>query len=321
MPGWIAPVVGTAGFDQCRRLSWKIFFLGPVPESRLSDRNNHGASVVPSTEGGGATRGELRLRVLRSLPQTHQRYLFEEIEKLCHSYLQNRRVPASEISPKELVSEIWRKLLGTISQDNDETVTPGIPTSWSVNAKAPERDGRVEWLIEQIGGSDALGHRHEDILRQRYGRSLPGRGRPMVQLGNEDEDFGTEPDPGQRGMLEEVDTRRVWHGLLVTADLQFQRDDDVSMLLQLLADVPDILESSTGGQWPVKKIVTLLNDRFPLPIWNGDRVDNAKRRLVNWINRLMRRNGLDATDLEALFARVAREKEGTEVAERDYDPT
>ena len=69
----------------------------------------------------GTTRGELRLRVLRSLPQTHQRYLFEEIERLCRSYLQNRRVPASEISPKELVSEIWRKLLGT-NADNDERV-------------------------------------------------------------------------------------------------------------------------------------------------------------------------------------------------------
>ena len=245
----------------------EIFFSGPVPESRLSGRNNHGASVLPSTEGGGVgtTRGELRLRVLGSLPQTHQRYLFEEIEKLCRSYLENRRVPASEMSPKELVSEIWRKLLGTKSLDNDETITPGIPTNWSVNANVPERDGRVVWLINEIGGSDAIAHRHEDILRQRYGRSLPGRGRRMVQPGNEDEDFGTEPDP-QPGMLQELDARRVWRGLLVTADLQFERHDDVSMLLRLLADVPDILEGSTGGQWPVRKIVTLLNDRFPPPM-------------------------------------------------------
>ena len=54
-------------------------------------------------------------------------------------------------------------------------------------------------------------------------------------------------------MLQELDARRVWRGLLVTADLQFERHDDVSMLLRLLADVPDILEGSTGGQWPVKK--------------------------------------------------------------------
>ena len=166
---------------------------------------------------------------------------------------------------KGAVSEVWVKLLGTVTLDNDEAegLTPGIPADWSVNANAPERDGRVVWLIKEIGGSDAIGHRHEDILRQRYGRSLPGRGRPMVQPGNEDEDFGTEPDPGQPSMLQEVDARRVWRGLLVTADLQFERHDDISMLLRVLADVPDILEGSTGGQWPVKKIVTLLNQRFP----------------------------------------------------------
>jgi hypothetical protein len=147
------------------------------------------------------------------------------------------------MTPKELVSEVWVKLLGTVSLGNDEAegLTPGFPANWSVNANTPGRDGRVVWLIKEIGGSDAIGHRHEDILRQRYGRSLPGRGRPMVQPGNEDDDFGTEPDPSQRGMLEEVDARRVWRGLLVTADLQFERHDDVSMLLRLLADVPDIL--------------------------------------------------------------------------------
>ena len=223
------------------------------------------------------------------------------------------------MTPKELVSEVWVKLLGTVTLD-EEGLTPGIPANWSVNADAPERDGRVVWLIKEIGGSDAIGHRHEDILRQRYGRSLPGRGRPMVQPGNEDEDFGTEPDPGQPGMFQELDARRVWRGLLVTADLQFERHDDISMLLRVLADVPDILEGSTGGQWPVKKIVTLLNERFPPPTWNSDRVDNAKRRLLTWINRLMRKNGLDATDLEALFARVAREREGTDAVETGLRP-
>ena len=33
---------------------------------------------------------------------------------------------------------------------------------------------------------------------------------------------------------------------------------------------------------------------------------------MNWIGRLMRDNGLDATDLEGLFARVARQKEASE---------
>ena len=173
--------------------------------------------------------------------------------------------------------------------------------------------------IKEIGGSDAISHRHEDILRQRL-RTIASGTRPSnrFSLGTEDEDFGTEPDPGQPGMFQELDARRVWRGLLVTADLQFERHDDISMLLRVLADVPDILEGSTGGQWPVKKIVTLLNERFPPPTWNSDRVDNAKRRLLTWINRLMRKNGLDATDLEALFARVAREREGTDAAVRDY---
>jgi ribosomal 50S subunit-associated protein YjgA (DUF615 family) len=70
----------------------------------------------------------------------------------------------------------------------------------------------------------------------------------------------------------------------------------------------------------VKKIVTLLNERFPPPTWTSDRVDNAKRRLLTWINRLMRKNGLDATDLEALFARVAREREGTDAVETGLRP-
>jgi hypothetical protein len=29
---------------------------------------------------------------------------------------------------------------------------------------------------------------------------------------------------------------------------------------------------------------------------------------LNWVQRLMRQNGLDATDLEAVFARVARQE-------------
>ena len=52
-----------------------------------------------------------------------------------------------------------------------------------------------------------------------------------------------------------------------------------------------------------------LNNRFPPRTWTGDRVDNAKRRLLKWIKRLMRKNGLDEVDLETLFARVAGEQE------------
>lgn len=225
-------------------------------------------------------------------------------------YLRNRRVPASEVTPEELVSEIRQKLLGTVSL-NDAPESPPVPSAeWSIDLRAPERDGRVVWLIEQIGGLDALSHRHEDILRQRFGRSSPERGRRIVQPGIEDgpSDIGSsEPEEG-RGLIE-TDAQRVWRGLLITAGLEFQPADDVRMLLRVMADDPDILDSSSGEQWPIKMMVGLLNLRFSPPPWTDRRVDNAKRRLVNWIGRLMRKNALDAVDLEAVFARVARQDE------------
>ena len=52
--------------------------------------------------------------------------------------------------------------------------------------------------------------------------------------------------------------------------------------------------------------MTVLNADFSPPRWADDRVENARKRLLNWLQRLMRQNGLDATDLEAVFARVAR---------------
>jgi hypothetical protein len=256
------------------------------------------------------SRAELRLRVLWSLPQGHQRYLFAKIDILCRNYLRSKRVPTSGVTPDELRSEICQKLLGTVSLGNDEASGTN-PADWSINLQDPEHDGRVVWLIEEIGGSEAIAHRYEDILRQRFGRSLPGRGRPTVQPGAEDE-FENMSEPGECRPLEEADARRVWRGLLVTADWQFQRDDDVSMLLRLMADDPDLLEE--GGRWPIREMVALLNERFPPPLWNADRVENAKKRLINWIVRLKRRNGFDATDLEGLFARVARQQEGGERA-------
>jgi hypothetical protein len=58
----------------------------------------------------------------------------------------------------------------------------------------------------------------------------------------------------------------------------------------------------------VGRLVTVLNAEFSPPPWSDDRVENAKKRLLSWVQRLMRQNGLDATDLEAVFARVARQQ-------------
>jgi hypothetical protein len=280
-----------------------------VPESQTSNRNSDSAAISPSSAdaGGGLARGQLRLQVLWSLPEGHQRYLFEEIHKMCRIHLRRQRIPPSEMSPKELVSEIWQKLLATVSLLDGEAVASSLvnPSKWSIDPRAPERDGRVVWLVEEIGGSEGLVHRCEDILRQRFGRSLPEGGRRIVQLGGEDE---IDPGPGAHKPLEEIDARHVWRGLLATAALAFPQDDDVSKLLRLMAEYPDILGDSSTGRWPVALMVRLLNSWFPPPTWRDDRVDNAKRRLMSWISRLMRQNRLDETDLEALFARVARQQ-------------
>ena len=282
-----------------------------MPESRFSSRNTHGASVSPSSVasgGGGAARAELRLRVLLSLPATHQRYLFEKVRVLCSSYLRKEGVPLSELTPRELLSEVWLKLLGTVSLDETEEFTGAAAPEWTVDPQAPERDGRVVWLVQEIGGAGAIAHRHEDIRRERFGRAKPEVGRPIVQPGVEDETAELGSDPNQAITLQEKDADRAWRGLLATANNQFQQHDDVSMLLRLMNDVRDILEDSSS-QWPVNRIVALLNQQFPPPTWTDRRVDNAKKRLLKWISRLMQKNGLDATDLEALFAGVARRED------------
>jgi hypothetical protein len=212
----------------------------------------------------------------------------------------------TDLSPEELVSEIFQKLLGAVSLDERGDDVAAASAEWSVAPDAPECDGRVIWLIGEIGGSDAIAHRCEDIQRQRYGRSDPTRGgRRIVQIEGQIDDIGWEPD--QPRMLQQLDAPHIWYGLLITVDQQFHQHDDISMVLHLLNDVRDIFDD-TSSQWPVKRMMALLNERFPPPNWTEDRVDNAKRRLIKWIKGLMQKNGLDVTDLEDLFARVARQR-------------
>jgi hypothetical protein len=259
----------------------------------------------------GQARAELRLRLLRSLPERHQRYLFEEIRKVCRDFLRNRGVPSSELTAEELLSEIWQKLLGAVSVGAGETIDlcSGDLTRVSIDPDVPERDGRVVWLIEEIGGAMAIAHRREDILRARFGRSYAGSGRPLVQPEGDSVFADLASDADAADALQAADGRRVWRGMLAMIALEFEAGDDLSMLLQLLSEQPTLFQDSPGGQWPIMDIVNQLNKRFPLPAWTSDRVDNAKRRLMNWIRRLKRKKGLDDVDLEALFARVAREQE------------
>jgi hypothetical protein len=289
------------GFPQANK------FSGCRAGMLSSGRNTHGGSVPPrSADGGGSA--ELRLAVLWSLPMRHQTYVFEEVRKVCSGYLRRNRISAGEVTPLELVSEVWKKLLGSVSLETDRL--PVVrPYEWSTDPNAPERDRRVIWLIAEIGGSEAIGHRYEDIQRERHG-SKPGLGRPYQQPDDEDELEETGLGPDEPGELQKTDGRRIWRGLLATAAVDFRPDDDVSSSLRLMADDPSILDDSSGGQWPVALIVARLNDQPSSRLWSEDRVDNAKRRLVNWIKRLRERNRLDGTDLEGLFARVARRLDG-----------
>lgn len=225
---------------------------------------------------------------------------------MCRHFLQRQGVAQAEITAEELLSEIWLKLLGNLSVDAS-TPLIGDPEQWSGDPN-PECDERVKWLFNQIGGSEAIRHRREDILRQRHGRAATGIGRPMVQPRDDGETPDIPWEPDEPSPLDEADYLQVWRGLVATANLEFRPADDVSMLLRMLSENPDTLQTTSGGRWPVSEMIILLNIQFSPPLWTDDRVDNAKRRLLNWIKRLKRDNGLDATDLEALFARVARQQ-------------
>jgi hypothetical protein len=273
-----------------------------VPESRISHRIGSERSA-PAPESG-----TFALRVLGTLPQAHQRFVFDEICGLCRHYLRSKPEDASEVSSEELVSEVWAKLIGSITMpdpnDTAERSNFPDPSDWSIDPHVPENDGRVIWLIREVGGLRALAHRCEDIRRRRWGRATSGVGRPLVQP-TELRDIETDPDEGGLGPGDAVN---IWRGVLITAERTFPPDDDVCKLLRMLAKVPGALDGSHGSRWPVGRLVTILNAECSPPPWSDDRVDNAKKRLLNWVQRLMRQNGFDAIDLEAVFARVARQR-------------
>jgi hypothetical protein len=247
--------------------------------------------------------------VLGTLPQAHQRYVFDEVRGLCRRYLHSKPEDASEISSEELVSEVWAKLIGSITMPGPDEAAERSnfpdPSDWTIDPYIPANDGRVVWLIREVGGPLALAHRCEDIRRRRWGRVTSGVGRPLVQPTTELPAIETDPDEGGLGPADAIN---IWRGVLITAQRTFPPDDDICKLLRMLAKVPGMLDGSHGSRWPVGRLVTILNAEFSPPPWSDDRVENAKKRLLNWIQRLMRQNGLDATDLEAVFARVARQR-------------
>ena len=260
--------------------------------------------------------GATRLSVLNSLPRQHQDYFFEEIRKLCAGYIASLALPLAqrESQTLELVSEVMAKLLGASPAAGDagadDVGHPAVPREWLID-KDPQRDSRVGWLIAEVGGRQALGHRNEDMRRRLYGRWREG-GYRTEQL---DEPHVTtlavEPDDPH----DEEDNRRAWRGLLVAAKKEFKASDDVTALLDVLANDAEI-QSSFGSEWPVRKIADALNRRKPARTWNDERVDNAKKRLRTWIGRIRREYQIEPGDLMNVFAGIARRAETGAQAQR-----
>jgi hypothetical protein len=266
--------------------------------------------TLTDTRAGGTT----RLSVLNSLPRQHQDHFFEAVRKLCASYVASRGTPVAdrESESLELFSEVMAKLLGATASGEGQHAKDGEDTKpdWTAH-KDPKQDGRVAWLVAEIGGRTALAHRHEDIRRRLYGRWKEGSYKTDQLADEHVSDLAVDPiDPH-----EDEDNRRAWRGLLAAAKTEFEPTEDVSVLLELLASDTEI-QAAFGSEWPVGQIVATLNGRKPARPWNDDRVDNAKKRLKGWIGRIRRDYKVDPADLMHLFAQYARKQELTENARR-----
>jgi hypothetical protein len=266
-------------------------------------------------------RREQRLRMFNALPKRHQEHVYAEVRKMCAAYLAAVGGPAGHRD--ELVSEVFAQQLLDVavlpSPDYGDQVKQKVeiqeeqlsqlPSGLVVDEHDPKRDGRVAWLIAEIGGRRALSHRYEDMRRRQFGgKWRPSGYYPMVQP-SALSDVPKEPVDGEADQAAS-DLEQIWKGLLILAQAPkcFPANDDVLLLVKLLVEDANV-RASYGPSWPISMIVKIMNERHPARPWNDDRVDNAKRRLVNWVERLRRIQGLDMVDLEALFVGVARERD------------
>jgi hypothetical protein len=286
-------------------------------------------------------RWDLRLRVLHSLPRRHQQYFFGEIRNMCGRFIVSLGLPSADrtSAAMELCSEVMAKLLGATSAQQEssestiedfgpsaETVAPEgseLPSGVPTIDDDPARDGRIIWLLKETCGQRALPHRYEDMRRRQWGR-WQGTGYRTVQISSfnasgstldgDEAELARAADPSYPLQEEPEDVHRTsdasraWIGLQLCASRQFGANDDVADVLDLIAHDPSIQEAF-GTEWPVTRIVETLNARTPSPLWSAQRVDNARKRLKNWILRMKRDQGLDSTDIWDLFARVSREQE------------
>jgi hypothetical protein len=270
----------------------------------------------------------MALRVLHSLGAQHETYVYREIQKRCAQYIGSLGLPSEErlSAEAELFSEVMVKLLGVAASHGPEDgLRPANerdreqPESMFQSNTSPEKDERILWLIQEVGGRRALSHRFEDMRRRRWGRSR-GSGYRVVQISAlagasegdlRDEDIlarREEPDGRHEDCADphhDRDVRRAWNGMLALASTRYKPHEDVRKLLDLLARDADV-QAGFGVEWPVRKIAEALNIIDPDPPWTDDRIENAKKRLRTWISGLRRQYSFDQTDLMAFFAKYGR---------------
>jgi hypothetical protein len=149
------------------------------------------------------------------------------------------------------------------------------------------------------------------MRRRDRGGKWHGSGYPLVTVDEQTmEQLSGHYDPAENeaDALQLEESRRAWAGLMALVVQQFGAADDITALLQTLAEDGET-QDAFGSQWPIGKIAETLGKRQPGQTWTDDRVENAKRRLTKFIGKIKKTHGLDAVDLRALLVRYAREHE------------
>jgi hypothetical protein len=277
------------------------------------------------------TAGELRLALWSTLPERHRDEICRQVRRRCEAFVASAGVERSErgAAAASLMSEVIAHLLRAVSVRWDHETMEQLgeseagPRPWGSGMGTPPgpwaargviddedagRDGRVLWLLDEIGNRRALAHRFEDLRRRERGGKWDGASYPFVQVEERVlQRLAGQVDPAD-DPLQAEDAVKAWGGLVAMVERQLGPQDDVCALVRLLAEDAGIQEEF-GAQWPIARIAEGLHRRHGGAPWSEDRVENAKRRLTRWISRLRREHGLDAVDLRALLVRTAREME------------
>jgi hypothetical protein len=324
--------------DQTGEQKRESFFPGSVPESGQPSRQSGTGSAALELRGPvppAPSAAELRLYAWTELPDRHRNEVCRQIRMRCETFISmsrvDRRQRKSEVD--SLFSEVVAHLLRATSVRRDDAAMSGETTMMTeanerssaapaaftppwlargrLDAWDPMRDSRVIWVVEETCNRQALFHRYEDMRRRDRGGKWHGSGYPLVTVDEQTmEQLSGHYDPAENeaDALQLEESRRAWAGLMALVVQQFGAADDITALLQTLAEDGET-QDAFGSQWPIGKIAETLGKRQPGQTWTDDRVENAKRRLTKFIGKIKKTHGLDAVDLRALLVRYAREHE------------